>query len=319
MRRERGDEADVLWVYGRILVRWPKTIAVAMLLAAALTGFVSKFYLAKWYKATTVIRPVSQAALQEQLTGLESAFASGGSGISGVLGSISGGASGGNDADEFVGILNSFTFMRSLIIKHNLIANLLADEKPSMPEFQASRHLQWLAYRRMQNRFDVDYAVKTGNITLELQEMDPEQAETVMGYIVDDFRKRLREKQLRDVRAAINSLNDEAAHTSDPTLQGELYQLIADQIQREKLAEVQSDFAFTIIEAPSASDMKVWPPTALLSLLAALVTFVLVAGCILLFAAPGAGEAPVLLTPTAVHQRGGEERQSSAVSQSSAT
>ena len=64
-------------------------------------------------------------------------------------------------------------------------------------------------------------------------------------------------------------MKDEAGRSSDPMIEAALYQLIATQIQREKMAEVQADFAFTIIEPSAASDLKVWPSTTLFCLLAA--------------------------------------------------
>src|SRR6516225_3887902 len=75
--RERGDEIDVLRVYARTLRSWPKTIAISVILVAAMTGVISKFFLTKWYKATVIIRPVSQGAIQEQLEGLMSGFGGG--------------------------------------------------------------------------------------------------------------------------------------------------------------------------------------------------------------------------------------------------
>jgi uncharacterized protein involved in exopolysaccharide biosynthesis len=52
-------------------------------------------------------------------------------------------------------------------------------------------------------------------------------------------------------------------------IESALYQMIATQIQREKLAEVQADFAFIMIEPPAAPDSHSWPPTLLLCMLAA--------------------------------------------------
>jgi hypothetical protein len=279
--RERADEVDVLRVYARILLQWPKTIMISVLLVAGITGIVSKFFLTKWYKATAVIRPVSDFAVEEQLQGLMSGFASGGGGGTGGMGLLSGLTGGGTDADEYVGILKSFTFAHSIIRRHKLMDDLLPSDKPSLAEFETSRHLQWLAYRNMHGRFICDYSIKTGNITVEFEDLDPARAETVMRYIIDDFRELLRQKQLHDVKSAVASLNEEAAHTSDTMLQTVLYQLIANQIQREKTAEVEADFAFTVIEAPAASDIKVWPPTTLFCLLAALGTFTMVATYIL--------------------------------------
>jgi uncharacterized protein involved in exopolysaccharide biosynthesis len=277
---ERDSEVDVLQVYARVLRRWPKTIAISVLLAAGITGVISKFFLTKWYEATAVIRPVSQAAIHEQLLGSMSAFGTGGgTGVSGLLGNLTGGS----DADEYVSILNSFTFELALIKRHHLVKVLLPSGDFSPAALDSSRHLQWLAYRSMQGRLRVENSAKTGNINIQFQATDPAQAEAVMKYMIDDFRELLRQKQVNDVKAAVRSLEEQARRTPDIILQSALYELVADQIQREKLAEVESDFAFTVIDGPSASDIKVWPPTRLLCLLAALAAFVIVAVYILFF------------------------------------
>ena len=114
--RERGDEIDVLRIYARTLRPWWKSILISMLVVSGITGLVSKFYLTKWYKASAILRPVSQAAVEGQLMGLMGAFGSGnGTGLSGLLGN-----SGGTDADEYVGILKSFNFTCALVRRHDL-------------------------------------------------------------------------------------------------------------------------------------------------------------------------------------------------------
>jgi hypothetical protein len=275
--RERGDEIDVLRIYARTLRPWWKSILLSMLLVSGITGVVSKFYLAKWYKANAVLRPVSQAAVQGQLLGLMGAFgSSNGTGISGLLGN-----SGGSDADEYVGILKSFNFTRALVRHHDLLSIFLPLQNTSTAEFDSSRHLQWLVYRKMKSRFTCEYEIKTGNVALDYEDTDPAQAQMVLAYIVDDLRELVRNKQIREAKGAVASLKDEARRSSDPMIEAALYQLIATQIQREKMAEVQADFAFTIIEPSVASDIKVWPPTMLLCLLAAFATFAIAASYIL--------------------------------------
>ena len=129
----------------------------------------------------------------------------------------------------------------------------------------------------MKARFTPEYEIKTGNIALDYEDTSPAQAEMVLGYIVDDLRELVRTKQIHEATAAVASLKDEAKRSADPMIEAALYQLIATQIQREKMAEVQADFAFTIIEPSAASDIKVWPPTMLFCLLAAFATFAMAA------------------------------------------
>jgi hypothetical protein len=271
--RERGDEIDVLRVYARALHPWWKSILISMLVVSGITGAVSKFYLTKWYKASAILRPVSQAAVQGQLMGLMGAIgSSSGTGLGGLLG-----ASGGTDADEYVGILKSFNFTRGLVRRHNLLPIFFPSENVSTAEFDSSRHLQWKLYKEMKGRFTCENEIKTGNIALDYEDTDPAQAQTVLGYVVDDLRELVRNKQIHEATAAVESLKDEAKRSSDPMIESALYQLIATQIQREKMAEVQADFAFTVIEPSAASDIKVWPSTTLFCLLAAFATFAMAA------------------------------------------
>jgi hypothetical protein len=50
------------------------------------------------------------------------------------------------------------------------------------------------------------------------------------------------------------SLQDEIKQTPDALLQNQLYELMAHQIQREKLAEVQANFAYKLVEPPVVPD-----------------------------------------------------------------
>jgi hypothetical protein len=275
------EDLDLFRTYARVLGGWWKEVALAALLAAAATGVVSKYFLAKWYTATAIIRPVPQNAVQGQLMGLLSGFGGGGGAVAGLLG-----GSGAADADEYVAILNSFAFTRNLIRSHDLLASLLPESDSSLASFDASRHLQWLAYKRLKGSFTCSYSIATGNITLRYEARSPEDAERVEGYYVHDLREQLRHRQIRDTIAAIGSLREEAKRSADPMIESALYQMIATQIQREKLAEVQADFAFMVIEPPAAPDHRSWPPTRLLCMLAAIAGASLVSGYVLFLRRP---------------------------------
>jgi hypothetical protein len=185
-----------------------------------------------------------------------------------------------------VGILKSFNFTRALVRRHNLLPIFLPLENVSVAEFDDSRHLQWKVYRKMKDRFTSEYEIKTGNIALDYEDTSPAQAERVLGYIIDDLRELVRTKQIREAKGAVASLKDEAGRSPDPMIEAALYQLIATQIQREKMAEVQADFAFTIIEPSGASDLKVWPSATLFCFLAACVTFAMASIYILFIHSP---------------------------------
>lgn len=258
-------DSDLIRTYAIVLCGWWKELAFGALICAALVGAISKYYLSRWYTATAIIRPVPQNAIQGQLLGLMSGFGAGGGAMTGLFG-----GSGAADANEYVAILNSFAFMRNLIRSHHLLPNLLPGFVSSPAQFNASRELQWSAYGQLRERFRSSYSVRTGNITLRYEARSPTSAEQVEGYFIHDLREQLRHRQIRDTVAAIDSLREEAERSADPMIESALYQMIATQIQREKLAEVQADFAFMVLEPPAAPYRHSWPPTMMFCLLAAI-------------------------------------------------
>lgn len=276
------DDFDLFRTYGRVLRGWWKEVAFVALLCATIAGVISKYYLSRWYTATAIIRPVPQTAIQGQLLGLMSGFAGGGGGaVAGLLGGASGA-----EANEYIAILSSFAFMRSLVRSHPLLPSLIPESEVSLAEFDGSRNLQWLAYDRLRRRFSCQYSIKTGNLTLHYEDRAPAAAERVEGYFIHDLREQLRHRQIRDTIAAIDSLREEAKRSADPVIESDLYAMIATQIQREKLAEVQADFAFMVIEPPAAPDKHSWPPTMVFCLLAALTGASLVSAYVLFLRQP---------------------------------
>jgi len=97
-------------------------------------------------------------------------------------------------------------------------------------------------------------------------------AQTILGFYVDDLRAKLREEQVGTTTATAKSLRDEAGSTPDTLLQQQLFQLIAEQLQQQKLAMVDANFAFKVIDAPRASDRPYSPSVLLVTGLAFVVT-----------------------------------------------
>src|SRR5262249_28304080 len=130
----------------------------------------------------------------------------------------------------------------------------------SMLEYQDPK---WRAYKKMQHRFSCEYSIKTGNVTVYFKARTPAEAERILGYYVEDLREKLRSREVQSAGAAIESMKAEARVTSDALLQAQLYELIAKQMQQLRLAQVEADFAFTVLEPPAAPD-KPYSPNVLL-------------------------------------------------------
>jgi len=92
----------------------------------------------------------------------------------------------------------------------------------------------------------------------------------VLGWYLEALRERLRSQEVQSAALAAKSLEDEISRTSDSLLQSQLYELLARQIQREKLSQVEADFAFKVIEPPVVPDAKFSPHVARAAMLTGL-------------------------------------------------
>ena len=114
------------------------------------------------------------------------------------------------------------------------------------------------------------------NLSVHFLDQDPIRAQEILQYYLDDFRELQRQEAIRNASAAIQSLEKEAGSTGDSLLRENLYALAARQVERQKLAEVEADFAFKVLEQPVAPDRPYSPRASLNCFLIMLLTPILV-------------------------------------------
>ncbi len=237
-------ESDAAWLqYWMLASRWWLSILVVTVIAASATWWISKFYLQKWYRANAILTPVAQP-LTPGASGVMGAGAAGS--IAELLG---GGSLGDTSAQEYMSILKSFAFTISLAERHQPVAAFALDANDGVRP-----RTQWQLFNIINGHFGCDYNMKTGGLTLSFSAKTREEAQRILGYYVDDLRDKLRGREIHEAAIAVGSLREEVNKTSDSLLQSQLYELMASQLQREKLAQVEADFAFTVIEPPVAPD-----------------------------------------------------------------
>jgi hypothetical protein len=175
------------------------------------------------------------------------------------------GGGGSNDAEEYLAILRGFQFNTDVIEHHHLAGKVLSPPNRLLQVLglQASKDPRWKIYRILKKRFDCEYSIKTGNITLNFIALNRGDAEQILNYYIGDLRDLLRSREVTIASSAIDSLKEEASRTPDSLLRSELYELIAKQVQRKKMAQVEAEFAFRILDPPAASD-KPYSPNVLL-------------------------------------------------------
>ena len=234
--------------YWSVLRRHWMIIFVGTIGAAFVAWFRAANYVPKTWRAYAIITPVSPG--QTLGADASSALPGQGGGISiASLFSI------GSDTDNllitqrYIAIMKSVSFSTELNRRYNVVPQTSADSRGSRIE-----RSPWSIHQQLSGAFDTSYDYQTGNLTLYYSGGDPQAARRMLGYYIDTLREKLRGAEVDAARAESTSLQDEINKTPDALLQHQLYELVARQIQREKLAQVEADFAFKIVDAPLVPD-----------------------------------------------------------------
>lgn len=240
---------DDLRDYVAPLERSWKLLTIVSILAALSAFAISKYQLTKWYQAIAIIKPMTPQQTAGHLQGLL-----GGANL-GMLSDFVGSQYNSDAAQEYITILTSFSFVAAMVDRHHLEREVL----PPGKSYPTSDTRQWAMYRIMLGRVQCDYSVKNSSITLSFQDPSRERARRILGYEIDDLREKLRSREVRNAADAVASLNQQVKKISDSLLKQEIFELIATQIQRQQLAEIEADFAFIVLQPPVSPDLPIWP------------------------------------------------------------
>jgi uncharacterized protein involved in exopolysaccharide biosynthesis len=238
--------------YLKLFQRHAVLIIAVAFAAVVLSVSYNEFLATQLYQAQAVITPVPPDQDMSQIGGgLEDMLGGGGGGLASMLMGTSD-----NElvSQRDIAILNSFDFTNNLVKRYQLATLLFAGEGGD-----PSQATPWRIYKRINDRFQADYDYKSGNVQLSFINSSRERARQVLAWYLEALRERLRSQEVQSAAIAAKSIEDEIAHTSDSLLQNELYELLARQIQREKLSQVEADFAFKVIEPPVVPDARYSP------------------------------------------------------------
>jgi hypothetical protein len=238
-------------------------------------GLYTKFLTVKWYRAQAIVTPVPPEEGLSLATGGASDMMDGlGGGIASLL--EGGSADTVTLAERYTAIMNSYAFTTDLVNKYHLEHNIVGVRSKNAPTVT-----KWSVHQMIVDRFNTEFDFKSGNLTLYFMDPSPAEAQRVLGFYLDSLRDKLRNEEVQAGASAAASLQEEVRQSSDALLQTQLYELMARQIQREKIAEVQSDFAFKVVEPPVVPDNYFAPKARQNATMAASITFVLVCTWIL--------------------------------------
>jgi len=273
------DEGLDLFEYWDLFRSCRLQIFICTLAAALTTSLLTVFVVPRWYRAQAVLRPASQESGTQQAVSLNASgiLSNLGSSVGSSINSALGVGGGADDAQEFLVILASYDFTINLINKYHLQSHILPPTILRRIEqwFGINPYSPWRQFVRIQSLLETNYDLTSGNLTLDFQDRDPEMAARILGYFIGELRELLRKQAVNISAVAVDSLNRQIQSTSDALLVQQLDQLVAQQIQAQLTAEMQSDFAFTVDDPPVTAEKPYSPWLFIDPLAAGVLTLVL--------------------------------------------
>ncbi|MHB8382855.1 MAG: hypothetical protein ACYDC3_11030 [Candidatus Binataceae bacterium] len=255
---------------GRLLLRRSILIIAVTLAAGGYVAIRDKYFSVKWYRAQALITPVSPDATLASSVGEGTSTGVGGmSGLAEMF-NLGGASDNVTISERYIAIMSSYAFTSDLIIRYHLDRRIVQTSTDHVPHMSP-----WKMHEEITRRFETDYDYRSGNLALYFIDSSPDEAKAILEDYLASLRDKVRSEEVQAASSAVASLQDEIRDTSDALLQNQLYELVARQIQREKIAQVQADFAFKVIEPPVVPDSYYAPQAWRNAAIAASITFLL--------------------------------------------
>jgi hypothetical protein len=254
----------------RLFLRRSILIVAVTVAVAGYVAIRDKYFSVKWYRAQALITPVSPDATLASSVG--EGASTGVGGISGLAEMFSFGGESDNVtiSERYMAIMSSYAFTIDLINRYHLDRKIVKTETGHVPHLSP-----WKMHQAITGRFQTDYDYRSGNLALYFIDPNPAEAKAILEDYLASLREKVRSEEVQAASAAVASLQEEIRETSDALLQNQLYELVARQIQREKIAQVQADFAFKVIEPPVVPDNYYAPQARRNATVAGIITFIL--------------------------------------------
>ncbi len=236
----------LIWVRSQwLLIVIPGIVCLSL-------GAVYAFIATPKYQVEALLSPVEPLDSGQGLSRLTSQL-----GSSGLLGILPQG--GQSNKDLALAVLESRRFLGEFIVRHSLMPVLYESR-------WSSETGDWLddgdppptindAYRDFsESVMSVDTDELTGFVTVRLKWKDPEVALEWLTLLISDLNAEIRDRERAEAQRSLDFLEAELRRTDITELRQALFQLSLTELQRLTLANVREEFAFEIIDPPSAPD-----------------------------------------------------------------
>jgi uncharacterized protein involved in exopolysaccharide biosynthesis len=278
----RADEIDLRELFG---ILWQgKWWIIGITFVLAVVGVAYGLNLPNIYQSTGIFAPAQKqgraGALSSQLGGLAA--------IAGV--NLGGGDS--NDIDQAMALITSWSFLESLVQRHNLKPMVLGlkgwdntsrsliwdtdvyevrsgkwvREPPPGKSPEPSSYETYKALREMVNvRFDVNTAL----VTVTIAHYSPEVAQSWVELLVSEVNRDFQSRDMKEAKRNISYLQEKIQQTGIAEMQAVFYGMIEAQMKTLMLAEVGDDYLLRPVVTPKVAEIKSKPARALIALFAA--------------------------------------------------
>ena len=236
------------------LVLW---IAAAITLA----GGIASLVVPKYYRAVTIVSPVSNSPNASQLGGLGSLVSQ-----FGGLASLAGvSLAADNKRAESVAVLESEALTESYIRDNNLLPVLYASKWDAVhrrftvtnPEKMPTL---WKANDYFKKKIrDVTVDTKTGLVWLRISWKDPKLAAKWANDLVKLANDTLRNAAIAESERNIAYLNQQAAKTDQVGVKQAIYTILQTEINKEMLARGNDQYAFKVLDPAFAPERPYFP------------------------------------------------------------
>lgn len=235
----------------------------------------------------------------------------GGGGALGQLGglaSLAGVSLGGGETNKLtlgLEVMKSRAFIIEFIMQHDILAPLMAAKEwdkatgrlvlndnvynvesnrwvGKNPNASEAKPTDLDAYKVFSSSLQISKAKDSGMITVKYTHISPIIAKQWIEWLIEDLNAKMRKRDIEEASRSIDYLRKQLDGTPLTGMQQVFYQLIEKQMQTIMLANVRDQYVLKIVDPPVIPEEKTGPKRSVIVLLTVLLSFLLLAFCLLL-------------------------------------
>lgn len=139
-------------------------------------------------------------------------------------------------------------------------------------------------YERFIEMILIERDTVTGLVKVSIEYYSPIMAQQWLTMLIESINKEMREREIKSASENIQYLDRKVADISDIEMKSVFFQLIQEQTKNLMLAELRSEYVFTVIDPPIAPELKFAPKRSLIVIFVGLLSgFLTLGGLVIWF------------------------------------